>query len=94
MAVDLVHSVFPASDVAWERTPRVAKMMLTVFAGKELLAWVGIWGPGGGGWGSGGRKGGKREPIPPIAHPRVKAFTRTVVSPHTTRKNEALLIQL
>jgi len=42
MAIDFIHTVFPAAAVAWERTPRVAvaKMVLTVSAGKELLAQV------------------------------------------------------
>jgi|AntAceMinimDraft_12_1070368.scaffolds.fasta_scaffold87515_1 hypothetical protein len=57
MAIDFIHTVFPAAAVAWERTPRVAvaKMVLTVSAGKELLAQVGAQGLGAWVWGSGVR---------------------------------------
>ena len=30
MAIDIIHEVFPGTQVEWERTPRVGKPMMTV----------------------------------------------------------------
>jgi hypothetical protein len=43
MCIDVIHEVFPGAAVAWERSPRVAKPMMTVddtLSGDEVLTFL------------------------------------------------------